>query len=81
MTTVSLNLPDGIAALLDAEARAEGSNAEDVVRAAIVEHLRARRPEDLEDALALAQYRERQAQGELQTVPHESVRAQLLGGR
>ncbi len=81
MTTVSLDLPDGIAALLDAEARAEGSKAEDVVRAAIVEHLRARRPEDLEDALALAQYRERQAQGELRTAPHETVRAQLLGGR
>lgn len=81
MTTVSLDLPEGIAALLDDEARAEGSKAEDVVRAAIVEHLRARRPEDLEDALALAQYRERQAHGERQTLPHESVRAQLLGGR
>ncbi|MGW7594285.1 type II toxin-antitoxin system Phd/YefM family antitoxin [Streptomyces antimycoticus] len=32
---------------------------------------------DLEDALALAQYRARQASGETTGVPHEQVRAQL----
>ncbi|GAA0905437.1 hypothetical protein GCM10009574_096860 [Streptomyces asiaticus] len=32
---------------------------------------------DLEDALALAQYRARQASGEATGVPHEQVRAQL----
>ncbi|GGZ00992.1 type II toxin-antitoxin system Phd/YefM family antitoxin [Streptomyces nitrosporeus] len=32
---------------------------------------------ELEDALALARYRERQASGTLTTVPHEEVRARL----
>ncbi|WP_413105741.1 type II toxin-antitoxin system Phd/YefM family antitoxin [Streptomyces sp. Inha503] len=32
---------------------------------------------DLEDALAVAQYRARQASGETTGVPHEQVRAQL----
>jgi len=32
---------------------------------------------DLEDALALAQYRERQATGQTASVPHDQVRARL----
>ncbi|MFC8898535.1 type II toxin-antitoxin system Phd/YefM family antitoxin [Streptomyces cinereoruber] len=32
---------------------------------------------DLEDALALARYRERQAAGSTDTVPHDDVRARL----
>ncbi|GAA0454503.1 type II toxin-antitoxin system Phd/YefM family antitoxin [Streptomyces olivaceiscleroticus] len=32
---------------------------------------------DIEDALALAQYRERQASGQVTTVPHADVRARL----
>jgi len=52
VTIVSVDLPDGIAALLDDEALAEGSHREDVAREAIFEHLRARRPDALVDAIS-----------------------------
>lgn len=52
MTPVTVDLPDGIAALLDDEALAEGARREDVAREAIFEHLRARRPADLVDAIS-----------------------------
>jgi hypothetical protein len=52
VTIVSVDLPDGIAALLDDEALAEGSLREDVAREAIFEHLRARRPDALVDAIS-----------------------------
>jgi uncharacterized iron-regulated membrane protein len=52
VTIVSVDLPDGIAALLDAEALAEGARREDVAREAIVEHVRARRPDALVDAVS-----------------------------
>lgn len=52
VTPVTVHLPDGVAALLDDEALAEGARREDVAREAIFEHLRARRPGALVDAIS-----------------------------
>ena len=52
VTPVTVHLPDGVAALLDDEALAEGARREDVAREAIFAHLRARRPGALVDAIS-----------------------------
>ena len=50
--TVTLDLPDKVAALLDDEARAEGSPLEDVALSVLISHFAEKRPGDLIAAVA-----------------------------